>query len=256
MQGYGFGERAYRASMGRGRLTPFEISREQTDLWLGIDPQTAGSLDPLAFERTVVEAIDFTRVTILEYEKTHPGFIAAMTPVSSDPSAPQLIGQLIEAGERAGIGPMGAVAGTVARYVAQRIERSYGTQELIIENGGDIYVRINRPLTMAVYAGSSPLSQKIGVIIPSGYSSLGVCTSAGTVGPSISYGKADAVMIICEDIALADAYATAFGNRVVVKEDVDAVIESIREIPEILSALVIKDDRAGVAGEFEVTFFR
>lgn len=151
---------------------------------------------------------------------------------------------------------MGAVAGSIAGYVAQSIEGAYGTEELIIENGGDIYVRVIRPLTMAVYAGSSPLSQKLGVIIPSGYTSLGVCTSAGTVGPSISYGKADAVMIICEDIALADAYATAFGNRVVVKEDVDRVIEHIREVPEILSAIVIKDDRAGVAGEFEVTFFR
>ncbi len=85
---------------------------------------------------------------------------------------------------------------------------------MVIENGGDIYAVLNDEFVLSVFAGNSPLSERIGLVIPEGKKKWGICTSAGTVGPSLSFGKADAVVVICEDILLADAYATAFGNKV------------------------------------------
>lgn len=109
---------------------------------------------------------------------------------------------------------------------------------------------------MSVYAGNSPLSEKIGIEIQASESPLGVCTSAGTVGPSISFGKADAVMIICRNTALADAFATGFGNRVKTPEDVQKVIGETEYYPEILSAVIICRDKIGIRGKFEMKLIK
>ena len=134
--------------------------------------------------------------------------------------------------------------------------KTFDIQELVVENGGDIFLKIKRNLLMSVYAGNSPLSEKIGVEIQAVDSPLGVCTSAGTVGPSVSFGKADAVMIICRNTALADAFATGFGNRIKTPEDVQKVTDQTAEFPEILSAVVICGDKIGIRGKYEMKVIR
>ncbi|GAI49814.1 unnamed protein product, partial [marine sediment metagenome] len=63
-----------------------------------------------------------------------------------------------------------------------------------------------------IFAGRSPLSQRIILKIEAKENYIGVCTSSGTVGPSLSFGKADAVTVISDSVLLADAAATAVGN--------------------------------------------
>ncbi len=248
----GFGPRSYREQMGAGRFTPYTISIDWTDLWIGIDSHSSEALSEERLRAVVTQEILRARDLILSYGQTHRGFLAALEPVATDPQAPMLIADMISAGTRAGIGPMGAVAGTIASYVGERIRREFPVNEVVVENGGDIYIQIVEDLEMRIHAGSSPLSDRIGVLVPFRYAPVGICTSSGTVGPSLSKGTADAVMIACTSVSLADAYATAYANLVTGVEDVQLVISRIRENPDIHAAVVIKDDKAGICGEFEV----
>ena len=109
---------------------------------------------------------------------------------------------------------MSAVAGAVALKVGENLKKRFGIKEVIVENGGDIYADLCQDMDISVFAGSSPLSEKVGLHIEAAYAPLGICTSSGTVGPSLSFGKADAVMIVCSDVMLADTYATAFANTI------------------------------------------
>ena len=106
-----------------------------------------------------------------------------------------------------------------------------------------------------MFAGSSPLSEKVGLHIEAAFSPLGICTSSGTVGPSLSFGKADAVMIACRDVKAADTYATAFANRIQTADDIPDCIDRLRQQQDILAAIAIKDDKIGICGQFELKLF-
>jgi ApbE superfamily uncharacterized protein (UPF0280 family) len=147
---------------------------------------------------------------------------------------------------------MSAVAGAVAKKVAEFL----GTQEVIVENGGDIYAQAASDMDISVFSGQSPLSEKIGLHIPAAEFPLGICTSSGTVGPSLSLGRADAVMIVCKDVLLADSYATAMANRIKTVNDLQSVIDRISDLPDILGAIAVKDDRMAITGCYELRLFK
>ena len=63
-------------------------------------------------------------------------------------------------------------------------------------------------------------------------------------------------MIVCRNTALADAFATGFGNMVKVPEDVQSVIDQTAEFPEILSAVIICQDKMGIRGKFEMKLIK
>jgi len=113
-------------------------------------------------------------------------------------------------------------------------------------------LKINHNLIISVYAGLSPLSGKIGIEIPAKSTPLGICTSAGTVGPSFSFGKADAVLVSCKNTALADAYATHLGNLVRNDVDVQKTIDLARTYHEIIAAVIICNSHIGIIGQFEI----
>jgi ApbE superfamily uncharacterized protein (UPF0280 family) len=189
------------------------------------------------------------RRQLKQYIDTHPRFAQTLKPWPADSDAPEIIQRMIRAAASAGVGPMAAVAGAVAAQIGE----SFGPElpELIIENGGDIYLRSTVSRIIAVYAGQSAFSQKIGLLIPP-TACLGVCASAGTVGPSLSFGSADAVVIIAPDAALADAVATAAANQVKSVADFPAVVAFARSITGVTGILVVKTDRMTAWGEIEL----
>ncbi len=130
-----------------------------------------------------IREIQELQETIRAYEETHRGFIASLVPVVSDEGAPYVVRQLIEAGRAAGIGPMGAVAGTFSELIGRKLKDAFPIREIVVENGGDIYLDIEEDLQLRIFAGSSPLSDKLGVLIPAGESPLGVLHLRG-------YGRA------------------------------------------------------------------
>jgi ApbE superfamily uncharacterized protein (UPF0280 family) len=136
------------------------------------------------------------------------------------------------------------------------IEKKFGVKEIIVENGGDIYLHVKKDITISVYAGQSELSEKSGIIIDHHETPIGICTSSGTVGHSLSFGKADAVMIACKNAILADAFATAYCNKVLTDDDVNTIIDDIKTNANILSAIIIKNNKFAVTGKFRVVFFK
>ncbi len=243
-----FEERTYRTQFNTERFIGFVISYLETDLWIGVNP---GSFQP-EMENVALAKIKSLRNKFDEYIQSEPFFKKSLKPFQPTQNAPAEAVEMAVAAEKAGIGPMSAVAGLFAREVGEEILKNFSVEELIVENGGDIYVLLKSELTLSVFAGDSILSERIGLVIPPEKQKLGICTSAGTVGPSLSYGKADAVVVICEDVLLADAFATAFGNKVKSAADVEKVIKYSEKYREILSLLIICEDKIGIRGDYEM----
>jgi uncharacterized protein len=146
------------------------------------------------------------------YIARDPFFAATFDPYEPD-SDDQTIRRMADATRKAGVGPMAAVAGAIA-WAGIESMREAGAVFGVIDNGGDIALISDRPVRVGVHAGNAPLSNRIAFVVPPPEKILGICTSSATVGPSISFGMADAVTIFSPDVALADAWATAVCNEI------------------------------------------
>jgi hypothetical protein len=141
-----------------------------------------------------------------------PFFAVTFDPCEPDSDEP-VITRMADAARRAGVGPMAAVAGTIA-WAGVEAMREAGASFAVIDNGGDIALVSDRPVRVGVHAGGAALSNRVAFVVPPQDQILGICTSSATVGPSISLGIADAVTIFSPDVALADAWATSVCNQV------------------------------------------
>jgi ApbE superfamily uncharacterized protein (UPF0280 family) len=190
------------------------------------------------------------RYQLEEYIRKTPEFLKSLIPLPLDKSAPSIIKEMMHAATLAHVGPMASVAGAVAEKVGNDLLNH--TSQIVVENGGDIFLNTSNDLTIGIYAGRSPLSNKLGLKITSHKTSLGVCTSSGTVGHSLSLGKSDAVTVIAHSASLADATATAVGNLVKGRKDIAKGIEYAQKIKGIRGILIIVDDTFGVWGNIEI----
>ena len=244
-------DRIYREHFRDDRWKGFVVKYKETDVWVGIH-QNSFRADMPDFTRKTVEKL---RNSMDRYLMMDAQYATTLLPYQARENAPQMLKQMSEISYKSGIGPMSAVAGAFALHIAEELKKRFDIHEIIVENGGDIYADIKEDIDISIFAGSSPLSEKVGLQIEAKESPLGICTSSGTVGPSLSFGKADAVMIVCQDVLLADSYATAFANQIQSSSDIPHVLEMINRKKEILSALLIKDDKMGVTGKFKMKLF-
>jgi ApbE superfamily uncharacterized protein (UPF0280 family) len=157
---------------------------------------------------------------------------------------------MAEATRRVKVGPMAAVAGAVAEFVGRELRQF--TDEIIVENGGDIFLKINQPRKVGIYAGNSPFSEKIALEVEPRPKPFSVCTSSGTVGHSFSFGQADAVVVIAGSALLADAAATAIGNVVKTAADIEPALKLARKFRRLDGVLIIKDDQLGALGKVNI----
>lgn len=245
-------ERSYRSRFSNDERRWFCVKFLESDLWIGVD---RGSYSATMETDAYAMLVDLRR-TMDAYMLMDPQYKAALTPYDAGVEAPMILRDMSKVSHKTGIGPMSAVAGAVALLVANFIKDHFGAKEVIVENGGDIYALVHADMDIAVFAGQSPLSEKIGLHIPASSFPLGICTSSGTVGPSLSLGCADAVMIVCNDVLLADSYATAMANRISGVNDLQPVIDRISDTPDILGAIAVKDDRMAITGQFELRLFK
>jgi len=248
----GFQPRTYRNQFNIERFQSFEIKHLETGLWIGVNPSSfKEKMKAVAFDK-----IKELRSRLDEYILVEPFFKKSLKPFQPAENAPGEAKEMASATGIAGVGPISAVAGLFAREVGEALLQNFSVEEMVIENGGDIFALLKDELMLSVFAGESPLSERIGLVIPPEKSKLGICTSAGTVGPSLSFGNADAVVVICEDVLLADAFATAFGNKVKTPNDVEKVINQSEKYPEILSMLIVCEDKIGIRGDFEMRILK
>jgi ApbE superfamily uncharacterized protein (UPF0280 family) len=234
-------ERTYRKSMHAEDLVGFRVTLSETDLFVYAE----GDL------RREVEAVALRERRILRsYIKGRPDFQWSLEPVAVEADAPLLIRRMAQAAAKAGVGPMAAVAGAIAEAVGEALLPA--SPELIIENGGDIFLASSRPRRVGLYAGRSPFSGRLGLRIDPTLTPLGICTSSGTVGHALSFGEADAVVVLSPDAALADAVATAAGNLVKSKDHIPRAIEFAAGIEGIIGILIVCGDQLGAWGQVEL----
>jgi hypothetical protein len=234
-------KRTYRNLVKTDDLVKFEVTVKETDLLVRAERNL--------FQETRELVLKY-RQQIEAYIETNPEFQRSLIPLKEDPYAPEIVREMIRTSRLAQVGPMAAVAGAMAESVSKDLLKL--SKEVIVENGGDIYLATSRERTIGIFAGDSPLSLKIGIVIGPEDSPLGVCTSSGTVGSSLSFGKADAVCILSKSAALADAAATAVGNIVKEKKDIEAGLERGKGIEGVLGTLIIVGEKMGVWGNVKL----
>jgi hypothetical protein len=217
------------------------VAVKETDLYI----LAQGSL-----EQEAREAVIQLRQQLEQYISANPLFQTSLVPLPADPRAPQIVKEMLAASQAAGVGPMAGVAGAMAAFVGAALLAV--TSEVVVENGGDIFLQTGTERTIGIFAGASPLSMQVGIRVPAERQPLGVCTSSATVGPSLSLGRADAVCVISPSATLADAAATALGNMVQGKGDIQRVLEAGQKIPGVEGVVIIVDDALGAWGGYEL----
>ena len=233
--------RAYRHWVKGKDLVSFNVVVKETDLYI------RASTD---LKRKAVKLVLKYRDTLERYIERHPSFLTSLEPVATDDDAPRIVKSMSESARKTGIGPMASVAGAIAEFVGSQLLAF--SPEIIVENGGDIYLKSLGKRLIGIYAGKSPLTGKIGMEINGEDTPMGICTSSGTVGHSLSYGKADAVIVLSKSATLADAAATAIGNLIIQPSDIPSGIEFAQGIDGLKGVVIIQDDKVGLWGEVKL----
>ena len=234
-------ERTYRQQVRAADLVSFHVVIKETDLWVMADRNLERETRDLAFD---------CRLKLEEYIRSHETFLTSLQPYPEDHFAPDMIRAMIEMTRPAGVGPMASVAGAIAQFVGEGLLRI--TDQVIVENGGDIYLKTERPVTISIYAGESIFSEKIGLKIPTRQMPVGICSSSATIGHSLSLGSADLVCAIARSAALADGVATALCNRVKNKKDLEKISRWAGQFEGILGGLAIMGDSMLPWGDVEL----
>jgi ApbE superfamily uncharacterized protein (UPF0280 family) len=222
-------------------LVSFSVTVKETDLYVrAIHDLQAETREVVIEERTALE----------DYIRRHPGFSVAMTPYPVENEAPGIVREMTEAAEKTGVGPMAAVAGAIAERVGKALLEF--SPEVIVENGGDIFLKSRKKRTVGIYAGKSPFSDRLALEIRPSETPLGICTSSGTVGHSLSLGKADAVIVLAPCTALADAAATAIGNLVKEETDIPQGLDFAGKIDGLRGVVIIKNEKMAIWGQVKI----
>lgn len=237
--------RSYREKAQSPGLISSHVKIKETDLHIQSDIEVKRRVEELVFE---------CRLQLEEHIIRYPKFFVALSPMPVDFTSPPLIREMYDAARRADVGPMAAVAGAVAEYVGKKL-LDEGVKEIIIENGGDIFISRSEKTRISIFAGESPLSGKVGLELTPPMP-LGICTSSGTIGHSLSLGEADSVTVLSRSTLIADAAATRLGNEVggdnSTREGIDKALNIGMEIDGVLGVVIICDDLLGAMGEVKL----
>lgn len=207
----------------------------------------ANVIAPGRFLDLAERAIRAARADIEAYIAGEPRFLTALEPLPVDMAAPPVVRRMAAAALLAGVGPMAAVAGAIAQETVETLVAA-GCCHVIVENGGDVVLRIDRPVTIGVFTGAAAV-RDIALRCAPRPGIFSICTSSGTVGHSLSFGRADAATVVAASGGLADAAATALGNRVR-ERSAEGVARAIRETPAdgVEGLLVVAGEHLGTGG--------
>lgn len=205
-------------------------------------------------ERAIDSAIDASlraRREVERYVLAHPEFRWSLEPLRLEGKHPRVIELMLKAGEFAGVGPFAAVAGAISQVTAEAA-RSAGAENVLVENGGDIAIIGARDFRVGVFAGNTQSSGKIGFLVRAVELPIGICTSSGTLGHSLSFGQADAVVAVAREASVADAAATSIANAVRgedLKLSVEQGLSQAKRIREIRGCLIMRGEHIGTWGK-------
>lgn len=233
--------RTYRAAHNPD-LISYQVMVEETDLWI------AGSADLSA---SMADTVRELRAQLKTYIAIHPEFLTALTPLEADRHAPDIVRRMCRATAQCGVGPMAAVAGTVAQMVAERFVAL--SPDLLIENGGDTYLSstCDRHIGLLSIPGQD---MRLCVPVRADEFPCSFCASSARIGHSLSFGQADLVVTRSRDASLADAAATALANMLTGADAMETVLEQAGCWQDIgLDGVFAQcGERIGVRGRMEL----
>jgi len=231
---YKFAQVPYYRTTIHTQLKAFRIVYKETDLLV---------LSETHCEKEVLNLLKNLRNALEKFILLHPEFKTSLLPLSykdtQKEKIPSIIKKMLRAGQIAEVGPMASVAGAIAEEIGKALLKQGITKQVVIENGGDIFLSLNKDAKVALFAGDSPFSGKIGVLIKKELMPCGVCTSSSKIGHSLNFGKADAVTVIHKDTAISDALATHFSNLLKSPQDFNKIVNKAKKIKGLIGVVGI-----------------
>jgi len=184
---------------------------------------------------------------LVDYINKHPLFKASYEPVDVGKDAPDIARRMAEAASIAGVGPMAGVAGAFSQFIGEFLV-GLGAMDVVVDNGGDIYLNLSEDKLVRIYAGEIDFSRGLSLMVSAGETPMGVCTSSASVGPSISLGESDAVTVVADSAIAADAAATAIGNEVRGRDGIQRGIDRAKSIRGIRGVIIAAGGGVGYWG--------
>jgi ApbE superfamily uncharacterized protein (UPF0280 family) len=199
------------------------------------------------FDVVTAEIVRQRRI-LEDYIARHPEFRQSLKPLELLACAPEVAQSMARAAKLVGVGPMAAVAGAMAQFAGLAAPNA-GAREVIVDNGGDIYIRIVEPAIIGLKTGTAELADRLAFSLKADDTPISICSSSGKMGHSMSLGECNLATVVAKDAALADAAATAAANLVKNADDIDAALENISVIEGVDGVMIVKDERVGLAGK-------
>jgi len=235
--------RAYRETIRpqHGEQT-FQVVLEQTDLFITAEMNLA---------QPMLDLVRELRAGLKNFMLLSPGFRESLVPVRVPGHAPAIARAMAEAAEAVGVGPMAAVAGCFAQFVADAFAGE--SPNLIVENGGDIYMHSTRERVVALL-GDPESGARLGLKLARRDFPVSLCASSAFIGPSLSLGQGELVVVRSKSGAFADAAATALANLIDSGDDLDLVLARARQFAPLGLEGVFAQagGRLGVWGKMEL----
>ena len=231
----------YREWVNSEDLVSFTVSQKETDLMIMAESK---------LEEEARASILRHRKDLEDYIERHPEFKNSLEPIREDKDASGIVKAMIVASEKAGVGPMAGVAGAIAEYVGRDLLQFSG--QVIAENGGDIFLKTDKERILGIFAGESKFTKRLGLKIKPQKDSLGICTSSGKVGHSLSFGATDATVVVSKNTVLSDCVATRIGNLVKGNDDLQKGINFAKSVEEISGIVIIIGDKLASWGQIEL----
>ncbi len=197
---------------------------------------------------TVTQAVVQERQNLESYIERHPEFQSSLTPITLLPEAPTIAIKMSNASHATGLGPMASVAGTIAQ-VGVEAAQNCGCNEAIVENGGDMFLASESPVTIGIYAGKNIIGSQLAFHLLPEHLPIAICSSSSKMGHSLSFGDCELATVVARDAALADSAATLVCNSISGEADVAGVLDTVGQINGIQGILVVKNSNIGLWGD-------
>ena len=199
------------------------------------------------FDAVTAEIVRQRRI-LEEYISRHPDFRQSLEPLELLAGAPEVAEIMARAAKLVGVGPMAAVAGAMAQFAGQAAIDA-GANEVIVDNGGDVFIRAVEPVIIGLKTGTADLADRLAFSLQADDTPISICSSSGKMGHSMSLGECDLATVVAKDAALADAAATQAANLVGDVNDIDPALENISTIEGVDGVMIVKGARIGLAGK-------